>query len=272
MKKLLLLTIISFCTLLNAQKLDTLNLYYLNNSPFAFEENGKVSGLEIDLITEYANWLKVKKNIDVYLNYKSFTNFDELYSAVKKGDKKTIGLSTVTINEEREKEVDFSPAYLKNTTLLITNGTVATIKSKNVSEVNKVLGNLEAVTVANSTYLNYLNELKKTFIPGLKINTVSKISEITKQIANNPKMFGYVDVVNFWYFIKNNYTKYLKIQKVFNKSTESFGFIMPKNGLNKEYISEFFESGFGFTSTKSYHQILEKYLSFEVLQSVEVDN
>lgn len=272
MKKLLLSTIILFSAILNAQKLDTLNLYYLNNSPFAYEENGSVTGLEVDIIKEYAGWLKTKKNISVYLNYKSFTNFDELYSAVKKGGKKTIGLSSVTINEEREKEVDFSPAYLKNTTLLITNGAVATIKSKTTTDVAKVLGNLEAVTVANSTYVKYLNDLKKSFIQNLKINSVSKISEIPEQIANNPKMFGYVDVVNFWYYIKNNNTKYLKIQKVFNNTSESFGFIMPKNSLNKDYVSEFFDSGFGFTSTKAYHQILEKYLSYEVLQSVELDN
>ena len=81
-----------------------------------------------------------------------------------------------------------------------------------------------------------------------------------------------VDVVNFWYYIKNNNTKYLKIQKVFNNSSENFGFIMPKSGLNKNYIAEFFESGFGFTSTKAYHQILEKYLSYEVLQSVELED
>ena len=79
-------------------------------------------------------------------------------------------------------------------------------------------------------------------------------------------------MVNFWYYIKNNNAKYLKIQKVFSNNSENFGFIMPKNGLNKSLISEFFESGFGFTSTKAYHQILEKYLSYEVLQSVEVEN
>lgn len=272
MKKLILSSFIIATTLLSGQKLDTLNLYYLNNSPFAYEENSKVTGLEVDIIKEYASWLEVKKNITTHINYKSFTSFEELYAAVKKGGKKVIGLSSVTINEEREKDIDFSPPYLKNTTLLVTNGAVAIIKSKNNADVNKVLGNLEAITVANSTYVTYLNDLKKSFLPNLKINTVSKVSEIVEKISDNPKMFGYVDVVNFWYFIKNNNANYLKIQKVFSHSSESFGFIMPKNGLNKEYISEFFESGFGFTSTKAYHQILEKYLSYEVLQSVELDN
>ncbi len=272
MKKLFLSILVVITTILNAQKLDTLNIYYLNNSPFAYEEGGQATGLEVDIVKEYASWLKVKKSTTVHLNFKSFTNFEELYSAVKKGGTKVIGLSSATINEEREKEVDFSPAYLKNTTLLVTNGSVATLKTKSSAEVAKTFAGLDAVTVANSTYITYLNELKKTYLPNLKINNVSKVSDITEKIANNSKLFGYVDVINFWYYIKNNNTKYLKIQKVFNTNSENFGFIMPKNGLNKNYISEFFESGFGFTSTKAYHQILEKYLSYEVLQSVELQN
>ncbi len=272
MKKLILSLLIAISTLANAQKLDTLNLYYLNNSPFAYEEKGQVVGIEADIIREYAAWLKTKKNITVQLNFKGFTSFDELYVAVKKGGNKVIGLSSVTINEEREQEVDFSPAYLKNTTLLVTNGNVPTLKTKNNAEVTKTFEGLYAVSVANSTYVSYLNELKKTYLPNLKIINVNKVTDITEKIANDIKTFGYVDVVNFWYYIKNNPTKYLKIQKVFNTNSENFGFIMPKNGLNKNYVSEFFESGFGFTSTKAYHQILEKYLSYEVLQSVEVEN
>jgi len=272
MKKLILSLLIAISILANAQKLDTLNLYYLNNSPFAYEEKGQVVGIEADIIREYATWLKTKKNITVHLNFKGFTSFDELYTAVKKGGNKVIGLSSVTINEEREKDVDFSPAYLKNTTLLVTNGAAPTIKEKTPAEVAKALSNLSAVSIANSTYMTYLNELKKTYLPNLTINTVGKVADITEKIANNTNQFGYVDVVNFWYYIKNNNTKYLKIQKVFNNSSENFGFIMPKSGLNKNNIAEFFESGFGFTSTKAYHQILEKYLSYEVLQSVELEN
>lgn len=271
MKNLLLSILVMFSCLINGQKLDTLNLYYLNNSPFAYEENGAATGLEVDIIKEYASWLKTKKNTTVHLNFKAFNNFDELYSAVKKGGSKVIGLSSATIKEDREKEVDFSPAYLKNTTLLVTNGSVPTLKNNSKEEITKCLANLEAVTVENSTYSGYLNSLKKNALPNLKINTVSKISDITSQIADNAKMFGYVDVVNFWYYIKNNSTKYLKIQKVLSNNSESFGFLMPKNGLNKNLINEFFESGFGFTSTKNYHQILEKYLSYEVLQSVEIE-
>ena len=66
MKKLLLSTLVLITTVLSAQKLDTLNLFYLSNSPFAYEENGQVTGIEVDIIKEYAAWLKTKKNTNVF--------------------------------------------------------------------------------------------------------------------------------------------------------------------------------------------------------------
>ncbi|MDI9339112.1 MAG: transporter substrate-binding domain-containing protein [Sediminibacterium sp.] len=271
MKKAFILFLLTVSLGVYSQKLDTLNIYYLNNSSFAFPDNGTVSGIEADIIKEYAAWLKAKKNISVYLNFKSFDGFEALYNAVKKGDKKVIGMSTAAINPEREKEVDFSPPYMKNVSVCITNGTAGTIRDKSSAEVNRVLGKLTAVSIPNSTFNTYLTNLKKTLIPGLKITNVTRVSEILESIASNPGTFGYVDVVEYWYYLKNNPNKYLKMQKELNMNNERFGFIMPKGNLNKDLLGEFFESGFGFTTTKTYHQILEKYLSYEVLQTVEVD-
>jgi ABC-type amino acid transport substrate-binding protein len=271
MKKLVLSLLAAASLSLSAQTLDTLNVYYLNNSTFAFPENGSVSGVEADIIKEYAAWLKAKKNVSVYLNFKSFDGFEALYDAVKKGGRKVIGLSTVTINQEREKEVDFSPPYMRNVTVCITNGATGTVKEKTSADVNRVLGKLSAVGIANSTFNNYLTSLKKSYLPALKITNVTRVNEIMESIASNANTFGYVDVVDYWYYVKNNPNKYLKMQKELNVSNEKFGFIMPKNNMNKALLGEFFESGFGFTSTKAYHQILEKYLSYEVLQTVEVD-
>jgi ABC-type amino acid transport substrate-binding protein len=270
MKKIFFSFLFAISIFCNGQKTDTLNIYYLTNLPFAYEENGQVIGVEADIIREYAAWLKAKKNMNMMLNFKAFSNFEELYSSVKKGGKKVIGISTVTINKDREKDVEFSPAYLKNVGLLITNGAVPTIKTKTKEDIAKAMGKLDAVTVTNSTYTKYLEDFKKNYNSALKINNVNKISEIIDEVAVSPNKFGYVDVVNFWYFIKNNPNKYVKIQKIFNEINENFGFIMPKENSNKDLISEFFESGFGFTSTKAYHQILEKYLSYEVLESVEM--
>ena len=56
-----------------------------------------------------------------------------------------------------------------------------------------------------------------------------------------------------------------------NKTNEYFGFVLPQTSDWDVVINEFFESGFGFTSTKEYHNILEKHLTFEIINKVELD-
>jgi hypothetical protein len=136
--------------------------------------------------------------------------------------------------------------------------------------VSRVLGSLTAVGVNRSSHMTYLNDLKKNFIPALKITTVETQGRVLESILSDNNMFGYVDVIAFWSFLKNNQGKYMKMQKLFNEPNEHLGFIMPKKSAHSALLAEFFESGFGFTSTKKYHQILEQYLGYEILESVEI--
>jgi len=249
---------------------DSLTIYYYDNYPYAFEENDVVKGLEVDIIKEYIDWLKSKKNINVTVTYKSFKDFSSFYNGVKNSNSKVIGLGSVTINSEREKEVIFSSPYLHNTSVLITDGKVPNIKLKNTSEISKVLTGLDAIVVNNSSHIKYINIIKKDYVSTLKVSFTETQNSVLESITNNPKIFGYADIIAYWSFLKKNPSKFLKIQKVFNQPSESLGFIMPKLNVHTVYINEFFESGFGFTSTKTYHQILEKYLGYEIIESVEI--
>lgn len=255
---------------LRAQIIDSIKINYYENYPYAYTENGKLKGIEVDIIEEYTSWLKSKKNINLITTYSAFEEFSGFYSAVKTGSDKIIGLGSVTANTEREKEVLFSSPYLKNIAVLITDGYVPTIKTKTSADVAKILGGLTAIVVNKSSHLNYMNELKKTYLPSLKINFTEKQINVIQSITLDKKTFGYLDIVAYWSFLKSNPTKYLKMQKVFNQPVEYLGFIMPKKSAHLLFINEFFESGFGFTSTKIYHQILEKYLGFEIIESVEI--
>lgn len=153
---------------------------------------------------------------------------------------------------------------------MITAGRVNTAKVKNKEEVLKTLGGLNAIVVNKSTHVNYINDIKTAYLPALKINTTESQSNVLEGIVSDNKMFGYVDIIAYWSFLKSNPSKFLKIQKVFNEPKEYLGVVMPKNSAQAANLSEFFESGFGFTSTKVYHQILEKYLGYEIIESVEI--
>ncbi|MCC6369801.1 MAG: transporter substrate-binding domain-containing protein [Bacteroidia bacterium] len=268
LKFLCLLLLASFGV--KSQTPDSINVYYYENYPYSYSESGKLKGIEVDIIDEYIYWLKEKKNIVMNLNPKPFKEFSTFYNAVKGAGSKVIGIGSVTYNTEREKDIQFSAPYMQNLAVLITDGRVATVKTKSRDEVSKAFNGMTAMVVNNSSHLVYINDLKKSFAPDLKINTTETQSSVLSSIAADRKVFGFVDIVAYWSYLKMNPEKFLKIQKAFNTPKEMLGFIMPKNSVHAAYINEFFEAGFGFTSTKRYHQILEKYLGHEIIEAVEI--
>jgi putative glutamine transport system substrate-binding protein len=272
MKKRLAVILISMLafTGIKSQALDSLTVHYFDNYPYAYTLENTLKGIEVDIINEYVAWLKQKKNINIVVTYKGFKDFGAFYASVNEGSPKTIGIGSVTRNAEREKEVLFSPPYLHNVAVLITDGSVPTIRTKTPEEVSKVLGGLNAIVVGKSSHVAYINDIKKSYVPGMKISETANQTIVLDRIANGKNNFGYVDIVAYWAYIRNNPSKFLKIQKAFSETKETLGFIMPKKSIYASYIDEFFESGFGFTSTKMYQQILEKYLGYEIIESVEI--
>lgn len=270
MKKLSLIIIllISFAAV-KSQTTDSLNVHYYENFPYAYTENGKLKGIEIEIIESYVAWLQSNGG-SVILTFTPYKEFSTFYNSVKDANSKVIGLGSVTTNMERGKEISISAPYLENVSVLITTGKVPTVKEKNAAEIAKSFNGLNAIVVNKSSHYTYMTGIKKTYLPALKIETTETQNKVLEKIASENNYFGYVDIIAYWAFLKSHPSKFLKIQKVFSEPKEYLGFIMPKNSAFVSSVNEFFESGFGFTSTKAYHQILEKYLGYEIIESVEI--
>ncbi len=254
-----------------SQAVDTLYINYNVQAPFSQVTDGKPSGIEIDLINEYILWLKTTKKMDIVVKYNQFTDYDFFYAATKKGTKNTMGLGAITITAERAKELDFTSPYLKNVAFCITNGNAPDIKTKTGPELMKNLGSMTALTIPNSSLSKYIAELKKTYVPELKVSAQSSQAKILEEISKNVLNFGYVDALEFWYFLKNNPQKFLKMQKVLNQSKEELGFIMPKGSPHKALFNEFFASANGFKNNRGYRAILEKYVGSYMTQNLAVN-
>lgn len=253
-----------------SQTTDSLIVHYYENFPYSYNEGTRLRGIEIEIVQEYVKWLKEKKGITLIVTYKQFKEFSAFYNSVKDGGPQVIGLGSVTNNPEREKEVTFSPPYLRNVAVLITAGTVPTIKNKTREEAGPVFGSMTAMVVNKSTHIRYIDGLKNIYANGLKVQYTETQNKVLESIVSDSKNLGYVDIVAYWSFLKNNSSKFLKIQKQFNEPNEYLSFAMPKKNTSAVLLSEFFEGGFGFTSTKVYHQILEGYLGHEIIESVEI--
>lgn len=268
MRILLLITISVLFYSGIAQNADTLRVNYFSQVPFAYIENGAVKGIEIEMVNEYVQWLKNKKKINVVLRQNGFSDFESFYASIKKSDKNTIGLGSVTIGQERASEVDFSAPYLKNVAFCVTNGHAPDVKTKTSDEILRSLGSMNALTINNTSLNKYILELKKNYIQDLKISYKTDEIKILDEISKNVLCFGYVDAVGFWFYLKNNPGKFLKMQKILNQSKEELGFIFPKGSQHKALFNEFFN---GFKTSPAYRGILERYLGAYMTQNMAIN-
>lgn len=269
MKKFKIILLFLVCNLFGfSQTNDTLYVNYFDNAPFSSGVGVDSKGLEIDLASDYINWLNTTKKMTVIPKYTAFKDFDKFYASVKNGSKNTIGLGSVTMSNEKLKEIDFTCGYLKNVAFCVSNGNAPDIKVKTPTEIIKTLGSMTALTVTNTTLNKYVNELKKDYLTDLKITWQPNGTKILDEIARNVLYFGYVDAIGFWFYVKNNPSKFLKIQKPLIQAKEEFGYILPKGTNQKNLFNEFFTS---FKKTKNYHLILEKHLGSYMSQMMAIN-
>jgi ABC-type amino acid transport substrate-binding protein len=259
----------AFCA--KAQNSDTLYINYYSQAPFAYSENNLLKGIEIDLINEYVLWLKAKKKISISLKHVSYTTFSDFYDASRKLGKNSLGLGSVTINLDRAKDVDFSAPYLKDVSFCVTNGNAPDVKSKTPDEITRALGSMSALTINNTSLNKHVVELKKQYLQDLKISYHTDEIKILDEISKNVLCFGYVDAVAFWFYLKNNPGKFLKMQKLLSQSREELGFIMPKGSQHRQLFNEFFSGPGGFKNTANYRSILEKYLGSSMTQNIAIN-
>lgn len=115
----------------------TLTVFYYQQPGLIFEEGGKVKGLCADLLVEFTNFVQTKYNKKVTINYAGnepvFTDFLAQAQASKFG----LGVTNVTITEERKKLLKFTPYFLTNPIVLLTHKDAPTINS--MSEVKDKL-------------------------------------------------------------------------------------------------------------------------------------
>jgi putative glutamine transport system substrate-binding protein len=148
MKKyiLSLLLIIVSAFGLKAQTLDTLKVYYYENYPYTYTEDGEINGLELEIMDEFINWMYKKKNISLTIVHRQYQDFNGFYTELKMGGPKVIGMGSVASSIEREKDLMFSEPYLKNLSVLISDGSIESVKSKNKEDI------LDIFELSNSKY------------------------------------------------------------------------------------------------------------------------
>lgn len=252
--------------LASTQKYGTMNVQYLNNFPFAYTNSKEeLTGIEIDIIKQFAQWLKDKKGIEVELQFERSDNFAKFYEKVKITKAVSVGAGSVSVTSDRAREIKYSSPYLKNKPVLVSSILKSTLTD--IRNISKEFSGMTAVIVKGSVHEKLIKNIKDNYWPDLKVELVESPSIVLDKISGSNKYFGYLDLISYWATIQQE-SRPLKIHRTTQFDTEYFAYIFPKSSDWAAAFNEFFDGGLGFPASDEYMAILRKHLSSELINSV----
>jgi signal transduction histidine kinase len=221
-------------------KKGSITIYWDESRPFIFQgPDGRMGGIEADIIEDFRNYLKITRNIDLTLNWKDAQSFINTYEIIRdKRQPGSFGASAFSITPYREHDVDFSPPYMSDITVLITSKNVPIVKS--LEEFNRVFSNLTAVTIKQTTYEQDLLKIREqTNIP-FDIQYIPSSNNILKTIETRDNGFGFIDLPVYMMYFNNDPSIKVKRQNMFPIKREGYAFIFPENSDWREILQEYF--------------------------------
>ena len=239
-------------------KSGTISLAYVETPSFVYKDKaGNLTGICVDIMNDFVSW--VNKNKGVTLNSKfagDGTSFRGMYDKTKASSGGVFGLGNITITEERKREVKFSPPFITNFAILITQPAVPTLAK--LEDISKTFAGLTAYTAKGTTNEKRILDLKQKYFPAMKISTTTSSQETLEKVFSDPNAFAYLDLA--FYIEAVQMKKSVKRHAVGDIAAEQFGIIMPSNSDWSPLLDEFFKAGSGYTNTKEYKTILVKHL------------
>lgn len=241
-------------------------LVFVHNDVFGLTEykSGQVTGLLVDVMLAFED--HVSKNHGISLRHEFlFTDndFPTFLKTVKSAQGGLFGLGNVSIIESRKSDFSFSPPFLENVSLLITNKSVPDISS--TRELGSSLGDKSAYVVAGTTNHARVKMLKEAYLPYLKIEHKQTVTEIMKEVANNQHAFSVVDLNYYLEGLSNRLS--IKRHSIYDQQDDPFGILLPLESDWQPILTEFFNSGF--LESSEYRQMIAKHLGNSALRLLD---
>jgi ABC-type amino acid transport substrate-binding protein len=233
----------SWATVKNAGKGELTCVYY-QTPGLVFEENGKMQGVCIDIMNEFKNYVSEKHNVALSFNFeKKIPVFTDFIGTVR-SSKNIMGVCNTSITTERKNYLDFSPSYMNNPSVLLSNQNAGTLRD--FSNMASNFEGYKAVIIKGSTHEQYLKKIASEYFPNLTIEYANSGSEVNAKLRSNAKYFTLIDFTEYFDAVrkKMNVTRH---PVPLNELEDQLGYIFPKGSdwqsIWREFLTpEFKES------------------------------
>jgi len=260
-------------TFAKAKESKTANLTYVYSEAPGFAANigGEVTGVCVDIMSDFEFFLLDKYGITVNstMEKQHANNFTDYLQAVQSSKAGVFGLSNTTITAKRRQEYSFSPPYITNIAMILTNKAVPTLSD--ISNISEVFAGKTAITIKGTTNEEQIIKIKNQHFPSLKTEYVNYFDEGMVMISRDENYFINIDFTYYLDAIQSK--KPIKRHPAGDQTAEEFGILMPKDSDWGKPFAEFLTEEY--RNSPSYRKIIAKHLgpnALRLLDSVAAGN
>ncbi len=238
----------------------TISALWYDIDPFIYRtgKGNGIAGVEYEIMESFVSYLRQKYNVDLTLNWVDAKSFENIYPYIANTKKSAVfGWSYFSITDERKKEVKFTPAYMPDVNIIVTDAGQPLYESNEAFIKN--LNGKTAYTMATTMMEQDIYTIRNNFYKGLKINNEFDDYAVMEKISQNTNSFGYVPLSIYVMGLQKGIK--VKRQVVLTSSREGFAAIYPKASDWDDPVNEYFSSP-AFASFSA--SIVKKYLGNEV--------
>lgn len=249
---------------LKRKKEGTVTIYYRSTEPFLIREaDGSLRGLEYEMMVGFKYFLWNRYGIRLNLNWQSQESFKYVFGLIKNNPKEgEFGLDIISRTSSREEEVGFSNPYFPDIQVLVSDKSIPTISS--IDEFKESFHKYTAVSVAETTYDQYLKNIRDEYDLDFSIIYMETSNEILTGILEQAGRFGYMDLPN--YLIALNQNQDIKRQPILPIKGIGFCVIFKKGSDWEVPINEYLASSdYELLRNKG----IQKYLGNDVYDLIE---
>ena len=174
----------------------TLVIAYSENSPFIYKDaQGKMAGIEFEIMEEFVRFIKESYGVKVKLEYEHLYDFESLLDTLKNTQRPILGIASISSLEERKKDFKITDPYMPDIEIIISSRALGTVST--LGEFASLVKYNRAITVTNSTFERNILELKRDYFPGIKVEYARHVDILLETISNADNAWGYVSLPNY---------------------------------------------------------------------------
>jgi putative glutamine transport system substrate-binding protein len=172
-----------------------LAVVYYPQKGMIIQEGGKMTGFCVDLLNDFVQYVETKHGKKITIDYQGEEKVYAEFLQVTQSTPTLLGVSSVTVTEERKKIMKFTPIVLYNQIVLVTHKSAPSLD--NIKNIGSVLKGYSAKVMGGSVFLTHIEQIKKDNMPSLIVSTGANSDDILNEISTNPKLFTLIDLTQY---------------------------------------------------------------------------